>query len=84
MMQPGWYPGPTIASSYRTYSSCVLELFSGGSVYGPGKHVFGAEKQKLNKDSGRIFQEHWTTEFGVIEKDNKSLCCLCSGGTLEN
>jgi hypothetical protein len=33
-----------VASSYRTYSSCVLELFSGGSVYGLGKHVFGAEK----------------------------------------
>jgi hypothetical protein len=33
-----------VASSYRTYSSCVLELFSGGFVYGPGKHVFGAEK----------------------------------------
>jgi hypothetical protein len=28
-----------VASSYRTYSSCVLELFSGGFVYGPGKHV---------------------------------------------
>jgi hypothetical protein len=33
-----------VASSYPTYSSCVLELFSGGFVYGPGKHVFSAEK----------------------------------------
>jgi hypothetical protein len=33
-----------VASSYRTYSSCVLELSLGGFVYGPGKHVFGAEK----------------------------------------
>jgi hypothetical protein len=33
-----------VASSYRTYSSCELELFSGGFVYGPGKHIFGAEK----------------------------------------
>jgi hypothetical protein len=37
------------------------------------------KKQKLNKDSGRMFQEQWTTEFGVIEKNNKALCCLCSG-----
>jgi hypothetical protein len=36
------------------------------------------KKQKLNKDSGRIFQERWTTEFGVIEKNNKALCCLSS------
>jgi hypothetical protein len=33
-----------VASSYRTYSSSVLELFSGGFVYGPGKLFFGAEK----------------------------------------
>jgi hypothetical protein len=33
-----------VASSYRTYSSCVLEFFSGGFVYDRGKHVFGAEK----------------------------------------
>jgi hypothetical protein len=25
------------------------------------------KKQKLNKDSGRIFQEQWTMEFRVIE-----------------
>jgi hypothetical protein len=35
-----------VASSYRTYSSCVLELFSGGFAYGPGKNVFGAGKTK--------------------------------------
>jgi hypothetical protein len=33
-----------VASSYHTYSSCALEMFSGGFVYGPGKHVFGAKK----------------------------------------
>jgi hypothetical protein len=36
------------------------------------------EKQKLNKDSGRMFQEQWTTEFGVIERNNKALRYLCS------
>jgi hypothetical protein len=33
-----------VASSYGTYPSCVLELFSGGFVYGHDKHVSGAEK----------------------------------------
>jgi len=26
--------------------------------------------------SGRSFHEQWTVDFGVIQKNNKALCCL--------
>ncbi|XP_013000519.1 protein FAM200A isoform X1 [Cavia porcellus] len=37
-----------------------------------------AKKAKLKPDSGRSFQEAWTESFGVIERDGKALCVLCS------
>ncbi|XP_004873385.1 general transcription factor II-I repeat domain-containing protein 2A-like isoform X2 [Heterocephalus glaber] len=36
------------------------------------------KKAKLKTDSGRSFQEAWTESFGVIERDGKALCILCS------
>lgn len=37
-----------------------------------------AKKVKLISDSGRSFQETWTESFGVIERNGKALCILCS------
>ncbi|XP_023567860.1 general transcription factor II-I repeat domain-containing protein 2A isoform X2 [Octodon degus] len=36
------------------------------------------KKAKLKTDSGRSFQEAWTESFGVIERNGKALCILCS------
>ncbi|MEE6511708.1 hypothetical protein FKM82_018407 [Ascaphus truei] len=37
-----------------------------------------SKKAKLKTDSGRSFQEAWTQLFGVIERNGKALCVLCS------
>ncbi|XP_013358565.1 PREDICTED: general transcription factor II-I repeat domain-containing protein 2A-like isoform X1 [Chinchilla lanigera] len=37
-----------------------------------------AKKAKLKPDSGRSFQQAWTESFGVIERNGKALCILCS------
>lgn len=37
-----------------------------------------SKKAKLKTDSGRSFQETWTQSFGVIERNGKALCVLCS------
>ncbi|KAM6176971.1 protein FAM200B-like [Erethizon dorsatum] len=37
-----------------------------------------AKKAKLKTDSGRSFQEAWTESFGVIERNGKASCILCS------
>jgi len=39
------------------------------------------KKLKLNPEkngSGRLFHEQWTVDFGVIQNNNKVLCCLCN------
>jgi len=28
--------------------------------------------------SGRSFHEKWTVDYGVVQKNNKALCCLCN------
>ena len=37
-----------------------------------------AKKVKLISDSERSFQDTWTESFGVIERNGKALCILCS------
>ena len=37
-----------------------------------------AKKVKLLTDSGRAFQNTWTESFGMIERNGKALCILCS------
>ncbi|CAI6370858.1 unnamed protein product [Macrosiphum euphorbiae] len=39
------------------------------------------KKLKLNPEksgSGRLFHEQWTVHFGVLQNNNKVLCCLCN------
>ena len=35
-------------------------------------------EKSTKKDSGRSFQEAWTESFGVIERNGKALCIICT------
>ncbi|CAH2324767.1 general transcription factor II-I repeat domain-containing 2A-like [Pelobates cultripes] len=64
--------------STHAYERMASRLTNSQNLTSQTQKMCTAKKAKFKTDSGRSFQETWTESFGVIERNGKALCILCS------